>query len=63
MVLFVHELKHFPPVCHCGFQGIPALNMFFCQGGGGNSIGLKAQMCTGLALTAFEGHLGYLIIS
>jgi hypothetical protein len=44
-------------------QGIPELNMFFCPGGGGNSLGLKAQMCTGLALTAFEGHIGYLIIS
>lgn len=44
-------------------QGVPSLNLFYCPGGGGNSLGLKAQMCTGLALSSFEGHLGYLIIN
>ncbi len=43
-------------------NGIPSLNLFFCRGGGqGLSFGLWAQICTGLALTDFSGHLGYLV--
>jgi hypothetical protein len=45
-------------------EGVPSLNLFFCPGGGqGTTFGLWAQICTGLALTAFSGHLGYLVIN
>ena len=44
-------------------EGLPKINLFFCPGGDGNTPGLKAQMCTGLALTGFPGHAGYLVIN
>jgi hypothetical protein len=44
-------------------DGVPAINLHFCPGGTGNADGLRAQKCTGLALTRYSGHLGYLIIS
>lgn len=43
--------------------GMPEVNMIYCPGGGGNTHGLKAQKCTGLALTTFPGHGGYLVIN
>ena len=44
-------------------EGIPSINLYYCPGGDGNTPGLKAQMCTGLALSGFPGHVGYLIIN
>lgn len=44
-------------------QGLPSINLFYCPGGDGNTPGLRAEMCTGLAMTGFSGHIGYLVIN